>query len=247
MNSPLVKRIIVSSVPIDCFKVDDLHEILSTLIKNPKNNQIIFLTYQKFLHAKHNKEFLAALNAATLIVPVDRTLVWAVSHVIYEKAYCFDPYDFILNILILCDTSKQSVYLMGANRTTLQKVYGKLKDSFIDLLFVGRHVGKFKKEDSHIILETIRKASPTLVIFGGGIKEKEKWVSKIYSELNNSISIFYEPFFNIISGKTHHEVIKYQDKKTGENVYASPNNINFITFFSYLFFIFTILLTKKSK
>jgi N-acetylglucosaminyldiphosphoundecaprenol N-acetyl-beta-D-mannosaminyltransferase len=171
------------------------------LIQNEKHNQIIFLTLTKLMKARNNKDYKKQLNEAALVLPTSKSLTKGVKFLYKLKAERYMPYDYIITLLTLLEQKRKSVYLLGSSYKVLAKADKNLRATYPQLLFVGRYNGYFKKKELPLITETIRKASPTLLITSRGLKQQEKWVYYNKEEFKAGFSVYLNDFFDIVAEK----------------------------------------------
>lgn len=201
MERPLVRRIFVLNVPIDFIDPDDLETVILEFLENGESNQIIFLDLKTLLKARRNEEQLAALKNAALVLPLTKDIANGAKFLYKEKPTRYMPFDFIIQLLGILEAKRKSVYLLGSRGKSLKPAEQNLRASFPDLLFVGRHVGFFKKEAQQSIVEAIRKAAPALLLCGSGLKGGSRWLYAHNQEFNPGITLHYKDCYEIFSRK----------------------------------------------
>ena len=202
MESSLVNRINILDVPVDIVKEEDLEKVITTLSENGGINQIILLDFVGFMKARRRKsEWHRALKEAALILPVSHRIINASRFLKKEKLVHYKGFDFIISLMGILESRRKSAYLVGTTKKRIQKSFTNLKNSFPDLRFVGRHQGKWDRDREGDILMAIKKASPTLLLAGRGIKGKDLWLHRHKDDFNPGIILWNKNCYEIIGGR----------------------------------------------
>jgi N-acetylglucosaminyldiphosphoundecaprenol N-acetyl-beta-D-mannosaminyltransferase len=109
------------------------------------------------------------------------------------------PFDFVINLLSILEKREFSVYLLGGKMRILKKAEKNLRQTFPRLRIVGRFVGNFKHQDEGTILQAIRKAAPSLLLVGKGVKGGERWIARNGGNLNNGLRLWCSDLFDVFA------------------------------------------------
>lgn len=240
------QRISFLNVPVDTYNketaIEKIKQILNS--RDGENHQIVFLDSKKLLKVRRNKEYFRCLRTATLILPTSRAIIKGARFQGKRDLTRFNQFNFIIRLLSLADDVKKSVYILGGKKEDLEKVESNLRTSFPNMPIVGRYTGHFNMEMEKNILVAIKKASPSFVIVGSGIKTTDLWILKNRDLVNPSIFVDAGNCFEIFSGK--HKKVSDRLFKMGmesmQGFLKHPWKI--LKIFPYLYFKLLVLIFK---
>ena len=195
------KRIDVLNIPVDIVPPESMEKIITGMFSNGEYNQIVLIRLQDLMRARRNQEFRSILKKSALVLPVSKSIIGGASFLKKGKPYRFMPFEFIIRLLGILEKHGQSVYLLSSAQKNLQTSEQNLKASFPGLKIVGRYTGYFQNTASEDIVLAIKKASPTLLLAGRGIKGKDKWLYENRQQFNPGVFFWSGECFDIFCGK----------------------------------------------
>lgn len=195
------KRIEVLGVPLDILPEESLMSVLEQKMGDGGSHQIMFLKFADFMKARKKGEFREAVMNASLVLPLSRRLMRAASFLKEDKPVMYKPFDLIIRIFGLVERKGKSAYLLGSSKKKMQISHRNLKDSFPGLNFVGRYHGYYDKSIEKDILLAIRKASPSFLLAGKGLKGKNLWLYRNRKDFNPSLMLWDKHCYEIFAGK----------------------------------------------
>jgi N-acetylglucosaminyldiphosphoundecaprenol N-acetyl-beta-D-mannosaminyltransferase len=86
--------------------------------------------------------------------------------------------DWIYDICELAVLRQAKVFLLGSTAPILEQAVAALKRQYPGLRIVGSHHGYISDLDGEVLLQTINKANPELLIVGMGMPIQEQWILK---------------------------------------------------------------------
>jgi len=196
-----VKRIHILGIPVDVVSDETLPGVIESFYSLKEHRQIIFLDFHELMRARHNRTRRSALERAGLIIPVSSLIVRAARFLHKEVPPLRRTYPFIIRLLGILETKNKSLYLLGSNMRGVRLAESTLKATFPGLQIVGRYSSHFPGEREKDVITAIKKASPTLLLAGSGLKKKHLWLSENRSLLGPGLSIWEESCFGVFSGK----------------------------------------------
>jgi N-acetylglucosaminyldiphosphoundecaprenol N-acetyl-beta-D-mannosaminyltransferase len=146
------------------------------------------------------------------------------------------PFDFIVKLLSTLENREFSVYLLGGKRRVLQKTEKNIRQTFPRLRIVGRFPGAFKKQEEAKILEALRKASPSLILVGKGVRGSEQWIVKNNKVLNTGIRLWCSDLFDVFAERKRRPSRATFDRGFEWLGYCLQNPLKFFRIFSYLYY-----------
>lgn len=195
------KRISLLNVPVDIVPENILEDVISDLLIDKGKHQIVFLTLRGLIKARGNSEYAETIRKASLVIPISKRIIMGARFLGRTEPVRYMPFDFVIKLLGILEKHNHSLYLAGSKPAELQVTTNNLRDSFPGLGIVGRYAGYFKKEVEDNMILAIKKASPSLILFGSGIPGRSNWFSKNMKNLNPGIFLWCDKCFDIFSGK----------------------------------------------
>ncbi|MBQ4378266.1 MAG: WecB/TagA/CpsF family glycosyltransferase [Treponema sp.] len=197
-----MNRIELLGVPVDILRPEELQGEIMRILEKPGHKQIVFLTVWDLLRARNTKkDFGAALREADLVLPVSKSILRGAKFLKLDVPVRYNPFNAVIQILNTLDQHYKTLYLLGGHKKTVQTAERHVRDTFHQLRIVGRYVGYFPKSSEGDVIQAIYKASPSLVIVGDGIKEKNLWSYHRRDKFSSSIFLYYRDCLGIFAGR----------------------------------------------
>lgn len=203
------QRITVLGVPVDIVPPEDLEMEVLELLSKPGTKQIIFLSIWDLLKARRRGDFQNCVQNAGLILPISKSILKGAAFLKKDIPVRYNPFDAVIHIMSVLDSHFKSIYLLGSRSQTLHIAEKNVRDTFPTLRIVGRYPGFYQKSMEENIIQSIYKASPSLVLLSEGIKEKNLWPYVRRNNFSQSIFLYYREAVGIFS-----ERIKRVSEKT---------------------------------
>ena len=195
------QRVTLLNVPVDIVAPDQLSDIVYDFLKEKKEQNIVLLSLWDLLRARRNNEYRAYVMNASLVIPISKSLISGIKFLTGKTAFRYMPFDFIISMLTILEAREFSCYLLGGKRKILVKTEQNLRQTFPKLRIVGRFPGYFKKHEESTIIKAIKKASPSLLLAGKGIRGEEKWIAKNNTTLGEGIRLWGSDIFDVFAEK----------------------------------------------
>jgi len=250
MDHPAVanlQRITLLKVPIDIVPEDQIARIAREFAESSGHKSIVFLTYDKFMKARRDPEFLSHLNRAALVIPVSKSLEQACRFLKLPEPVRHFPFDFVIRFLGALEEKRRTLYLLGDHHHAVQTIAANIRTSFPGLTLVGRHTGHYGRDKEEPILLAIHKASPTVLLIGPGIPGREKWAFRQGSPLPVKVTLFSEETFRIMAGRKRRPSKASFRKGTYGLRRALLNPFRILLVFSYAWFGLALLVYRLRK
>lgn len=233
-----LRRVELFGLPIDIINDNNFEQIITKLQISEKQEQIKFLSYRGFISTLFSREKKIKLKSCALVIPTSLRIHKAVNFVYNSQLKLFNQFNFIIKLMAFIEQQGGSVYIIGGkNRETL-KAESNLKASFPGIKFVGRFNGNFKRSHEKNLIEAVRKASPSLLLTGEGLRSRDNWLFKNKELLSRGISLYSSECFQIITGK--------KNSKTKPLIKMLSNPLNIFDIFT-MFFFYPFLILQRVK
>jgi N-acetylglucosaminyldiphosphoundecaprenol N-acetyl-beta-D-mannosaminyltransferase len=109
------------------------------------------------------------------------------------------PFDFVVNVLTILERREYSLYLLGDKQRILKKAEKNIRQTFPHLRVVGRTIGAFKRQEEGPLLQAIRKAAPSLLLVGHGVRGEERWIARNSTQLNQGFRLWCSDLFSVFA------------------------------------------------
>jgi N-acetylglucosaminyldiphosphoundecaprenol N-acetyl-beta-D-mannosaminyltransferase len=193
------QRIEVLKVPIDSIEPDYVPAIIRKVIDSDGNRNIVLLSIWDLLRARSSNEYRSLVQGATLVIPISKSIVTGAKFLTGIAPYRYIPFDFIVKLLIAIEERELSLYLLGGRRKTLKKVEKNIRQTFPNVQIVGRYTGHYWKRDEASIVQAIKRASPTLLLVGNGVRGGERWIARHSDKLGPGVHVWCSDLYDIFA------------------------------------------------
>lgn len=196
-----IKRVTLFGLPVDIINDDNFELTIDKIQNSPKQEQIRFLSYNDFISTLFSREKKIRLKSCALIVTTSARINKAVNFLYNTSLKLYSQFNFSIQLMGHIESQRGTVYLIGGRKKETITSESNLKTSFPGIRFIGRYKGRFKKVQENNLIEAVRKASPSLLLTGSGVKSKDKWLYKNKEQLSRGLSIYSNECFAIFAGK----------------------------------------------
>lgn len=233
-----VKRVTLFGLPIDIINDDNFEQTINKIQTSPKQEQIKLLSYRDLISTLFSREKKIRLKSCALVVPTSLRINKAINFLHKTSPKLYNQFNFTIRLMGHIESQRGTVYLIGGAKKDTIISESNLKASFPGIRFIGRFKGRFKKNQETNLIEAVRKASPSLLLTGKGIKSKDKWLYKNKEQLSRGLSIYSDECFYIFAGK--------KSSKTNNLVKLFTKPWIIFDLFSMIWF-YPLLLTQRIK
>lgn len=199
-----IQRVTLLKVPVDIVPPEQLGSVVYDLLKDGKEHNIILLSLWDLLRARRSGEYRTYVMRASLVIPISKSLSSGIKFLTGEKAYRYMPFDFIVNMLTILENREFSCYLLGGKIKVLLKTEKNIRQTFPRLRIVGRFIGYFKRQEEATIIKAIKKASPSLLLVGSGVRGGERWIARHNVALGNGMRLWCSDIFDVFAERKKH-------------------------------------------
>jgi N-acetylglucosaminyldiphosphoundecaprenol N-acetyl-beta-D-mannosaminyltransferase len=237
-------RINLLSVPVDIIPPEQLGAVVYDLLSVEKEHNIVLLSLWDLLKARRNNEYRNYVLNASLIIPISKSIISGIKFITGEKAYRYMPFDFIVSLLTHLEKREFTCYLLGGKNRILQKTERNIRQTFPKLRIVGRFPGHFRRQDEATIIQAIKKASPSLLLVGKGIRGKERWIPRNNVSLGKGMRLWCSDIFDVFAEKKKHPSRSSFDKGLEWIGYCFQKPYKFFRIFPYIYYKLRLLTEK---
>lgn len=194
-------RVSLLDVPVDIIAPEQIAPLIYDFLQTERDHNIILLSLWDLLRARKSGEYRDYVFKASLIIPISRSMISGIKFLTGKKAFRYMPFDFIVNILTILEKREYSCYIIGGKNRILQRTEKNIRQTFPKLRLVGRFPGYFKRRDEATIIQAIKKASPSLLLAGKGVRGDEKWIARNSAALGKGVRLWCSDIFDVFAEK----------------------------------------------
>jgi len=241
-------------IPIDIVSPEELPDVLLHLLPRKKKANppktgldIVLLSLWDLLRARRNKEYREYIFNASLVIPISKSLVSGARFLTGKTVYRYMPFKFVISFLTFLEKQDFSLYLFGGSSKVLRKTEKNIRTTFPLLKVVGRCEGTIRKQDEGVVIEAIRKASPSLLLVGKGRRGKELWIHRHSTLLNPAFRLWCSDLFDVFAEKKRRPSDAAFEKGFDGIAYCFKNPFRLFKIFSYIRYKLLLLFYKLFK
>ncbi|MCL1836016.1 MAG: WecB/TagA/CpsF family glycosyltransferase [Treponema sp.] len=230
------KRVNFLKVPIDIVDPDELGLLAFRLLAEEKEKNIVLLSVWDLLRARRNGEYRDYVQQAALVIPISKSIVRGIQFLLGEQAVRYMPFDFVIKLLSTLENFELSSYLLGGKAKVLAKTEKNIRDTYPGLRIVGRFPGAFRRQDEAVIIEAIRKASPSLLLVGNGVRGGECWIARNSGRLGKGMRLWCSDLFDVFAKRRRHPTKAVFDLGLEWAGYCAQNPLKLLRIFPFLYY-----------
>jgi len=240
-------RVSFLKVPIDIVEPDQLGRVAFLLLAEGKEQNIVLLSVWDLLRARRNAEYRDYIKKAALVIPISKSIVRGIRFLTGKQAVRYMPFNFVISLLTMLENQEYSSYLLGSKKRILIKIEKNLRETFPGLRIVGRYPGSFRRQEEPIIIEAIRKSSPSLLLVGKGVRGGERWIARNGSKLGKGMRLWCSDLFDVFAERKRHPSRTSFDLGLEWIGYCLQNPVKLLRIFPFMYYNLLLLIYKIFK
>lgn len=194
-----MSRIEVLGVKVDKIKLIEVLDRLASVLDRRGQAMVVTANPEIIMLARRDEYFARILAEAELVTADGIGLVIASKILGTPLAERVTGIDLTQNLLGLAALKGWGVYFLGARQEVVQKAVDNIKCMYPGLRISGYHHGFFADSETEVI-ESIKKASPDILLAALGMGKQEKWIYEHQRELGVSVAIGVGGSFDVFAG-----------------------------------------------
>jgi N-acetylglucosaminyldiphosphoundecaprenol N-acetyl-beta-D-mannosaminyltransferase len=237
-------RVKLLTVPVDIVNSDELEPLVYDLLAAQEPQNIVLLSLWDLLRARRNSEYRGFIQRAALVIPISKSLVAGARFLTGKTPVRYMPFDFVISLLTILENRNHSVYLLGAKRKILLKTEKNISQTFPKLRIVGRYIGAFKRPGEPVIVEAIRKAAPSLLLIGKGVRGGELWIARNGQKIGSGLRLWCSDLFDVFAEKKKRPSRGAFDHGLEWIGYCFQKPYKFFRIFLYIYYLILLVVYK---
>jgi N-acetylglucosaminyldiphosphoundecaprenol N-acetyl-beta-D-mannosaminyltransferase len=243
-KSPLIERINLLKVPLDIVPEDRIADVIYDLIKSGQGGNIVLLSLWDLLRARRSGEYRSFVLGAALVIPISKSLIGGARFLTGRKVVRYMPFDFVILLLTALEARQYSLYLLGGKPRVLKTSEKHIRQTFPQLRVVGRYRGSFKRNEEGMLLQAIRKASPSLLLVGKGVHGGERWIARNNAMLTSGLRLWCSDLFEVFAERKKRPSRTVFDRGLESIGYCFQNPLRFFRIFPYFYYKLLLLVYR---
>lgn len=192
-------------IPVDCAEREAL---LSGLIDHCRRfkaesasaTHIVTMNAEMAYAATQDKDFLAILHQADIIIPDGIGVVWALGHQGIKVAR-LPGVELVEELFKRSSKTGLKLAILGSSDDTLKAFKDQMPDRFGNVDLVYARNGYFKPEDEAGIVAEIKAAQADVLFVALGVPKQEAWIAKHRDALGVPVLMGVGGSFDVLSGR----------------------------------------------
>jgi N-acetylglucosaminyldiphosphoundecaprenol N-acetyl-beta-D-mannosaminyltransferase len=202
MDLAAPERISLLRVPLDIVPQERLPDLIIDLLRTRGGGNIILLSLWDLLKARRNGEYRDYVQSAALVIPISKSIVSGAHFLTGKTPIRYMPFDFTVSLLTILEQREFSCYLLGGSAPVLRKTEKNIRQTFPQIRIVGRSQGGIRRQKEASLIEAIRKAGPSLILVGKGVRGGERWIARNYRSFAPGIRLWCSDLFDVFAERS---------------------------------------------
>lgn len=195
------KRAEVLGVPVDCMTMNEAVDFAESMVKGQHPCAILAVNPEKVIRAQRDKNLLAQLRNAKLVIPDGIGVVFAARLLGFS---CTERVPGSELMPLLCQRAASKgyrVFLFGASPDVISCTAQVLQQRFAGLRIVGAQHGYVKEDDMPAMISKINAVQADLLFVALGSPKQEMWIARYLPELKVKVCQGVGGTFDVIAGR----------------------------------------------
>lgn len=197
----IVPKKLLFGIPIASVTLHELPQIIQKFLIQEKKKTFFYINAHCINLAQKDHRYKTILKKADLVYSGGIGPIWA-SKLLGRPLRDRTPTpDFIQHVFSLCQKNNWTIYLLGADASTVKNAAYTISQNY-PAVIAGYHHGYFSQKEEAALVKKINAQHPTILLVGMGTPKQETWIDDHKEQLNVSILWAVGALFDVISQKT---------------------------------------------
>lgn len=195
----IMKHVKIMGVPFLHINQQNFVKLLVDRVVQKEKTFVITANPEIVMRANEDAELMRYINEASYICADGIGVVKAASILGEDLPGRVTGYDTMMELLKIGQEKRFKVYLLGAQKETLDLTVANIKRDFPNVEIVGHHDGFFDW-DNNSIAEEAAALKPDLIFVALGVPRQEKWISENKDKFEYGVFMGIGGSFDVIAG-----------------------------------------------
>ncbi len=204
-----MKHVTIMGIPFLHIDQQGFVSLLIERIQNKEKTFVITANPEIVMQANENPALMEYIHKATYICADGIGVVKAAQILGDSLPGRVTGYDTMIGLLEEGNRQRFKVYLLGAQKETIEKTVQNIGKTYPNVEIVGYHDGFFDwgKND---IADEITALQPDLIFVALGVPRQEKWISENIEKFHHGVFIGVGGSFDVIAGTVKRAPVIWQ-------------------------------------
>lgn len=195
-----MKKTHVLGVPFDVVTMAEAVEKTKKMLADGGQHFICTPNPEIVMEARQDKELMAILREADMVVPDGIGVVWASKYSETRLTERVAGYDLTQNLMAELAATGHTFYFFGGAPGVASTAARKMMKKYPGLQVVGIHNGYFDEKEEKRIIQDIKTKSPSILLVGLGAPKQEKWIYDNLRLIGAKVAIGVGGSFDVMAG-----------------------------------------------
>ncbi|MED4889254.1 WecB/TagA/CpsF family glycosyltransferase [Lysinibacillus sp. FSL R7-0073] len=204
-----MRHVTIMGVPFLHISQQGFVDLLVNRIEQQEKTFVVTANPEVVMQANENPTVKGYLNQATYICADGIGVVKAAQILGDSLPERVTGYDTMVKLLEVGQQKRFKVYLLGAQKETIEKTIANIHKNYPHVEVVGYHDGFFDWNNNHIA-DDIAALQPDLVFVALGVPRQEKWITENLDKFSKGVFIGVGGSFDVIAGTVKRAPVIWQ-------------------------------------
>ncbi|WP_029986851.1 WecB/TagA/CpsF family glycosyltransferase [Lysinibacillus fusiformis] len=204
-----MRHVTIMGVPFLHISQQGFVDLLVNRIEQQEKTFVVTANPEVVMQANENPTVKGYLNQATYICADGIGVVKAAQILGDSLPERVTGYDTMVKLLEVGQQKHFKVYLLGAQKETIEKTIANIHKDYPNVEIVGYHDGFFDWNNNHIA-DDIAALQPDLVFVALGVPRQEKWITENLDKFSKGVFIGVGGSFDVIAGTVKRAPVIWQ-------------------------------------
>jgi len=194
-------RIEVLGVPFDPLGMEEAVKTIASWLEGEECHQIVTANPETVMKAGEDRELMAILREARLVVADGIGIVWAARRQGNPLPERVPGVELAERLVALAAQRGYRVYLLGGAPGVAAEAARCLEAKYPGLVIAGVQHGYFSPEEEEGVVAAVAAARPHLLLVGLGMPKQEKWIYRHRQRLGAAVAIGVGGSLDVFAGR----------------------------------------------
>jgi len=204
-----MRHVTIMGVPFLHISQQGFVDLLVNRIEQQEKTFVVTANPEVVMQANENPTVKGYLNQATYICADGIGVVKAAQILGDSLPERVTGYDTMVKLLEVGQQKRFKIYLLGAQKETIEKTIANIHKNYPNVEVVGYHDGFFDWNNNYIA-DDIAALQPDLVFVALGVPRQEKWITENLDKFSKGVFIGVGGSFDVIAGTVKRAPVIWQ-------------------------------------
>ncbi|OZU88375.1 glycosyltransferase [Virgibacillus indicus] len=204
-----MKHVTIMGIPFIHIDQQGFVSLLQGHIEQKKKTFVITANPEVVIKANEDAAFMEYIKQATYITADGIGIVKGAQILNNPLPGRVTGYDTMMQLLDIANKENYKIFLLGAQRETLDKTIEKISINYPGVNIVGSHDGYFNWEDNDIA-DRVAELKPDITFVALGVPKQEKWIAENLHKFNYGVFMGIGGSFDVIAGTVKRAPVFWQ-------------------------------------